>query len=84
MVVKLGMDVDQCIETYKRLSKEIFGYRHMSARLTLGFGSVKKFCGKRLEHVLKEQVIKPRFSKNSKEPENFCMEEVYDHPDQDW
>jgi hypothetical protein len=55
MIVKLGMDVDQCIDAYQDLARKIFGKPRRIGVLTLGFG-VPRFSSRRLRKVIVELV----------------------------
>lgn len=77
MIVKLGMTVDECIEQYELLSKEIFGRPHMIGKRTGGFGTTK-YSGRKLRDLIVE-LIK---SKNS--PADYQMEDTSTHPSLLW
>lgn len=83
MLVKLGLDVDDCIRLYKILSEEIFSHRHLLGVLTLGFGRAK-YCGKHLRKVLVEKVIKPSPPMQHRDPEKLYLEEVNSHESFRW
>ncbi len=55
MLGKLGMTIDQCIHTYQKLSKEIFGKRHIRGRMTGGLGPTR-YSGSRLRRCVRNLV----------------------------
>lgn len=77
MMVKLGLSVDECIEQYEILSREVFGRPHFIGSRTGGFGTTK-YSGRRL-HDLVVGLIK----KQSKEAQ-YKMEDVDSHPKHIW
>ncbi|KAL8767060.1 MAG: hypothetical protein Q9194_006101 [Teloschistes cf. exilis] len=52
MLGKMGMTVDQCISQYEKLSKVIFGKKHLRGRITLGLAPAR-YSGKRLEKCIR-------------------------------
>jgi len=78
MIVKLGMDVDQCITAYEELAEEIFGKPHRRGQLSLGF-RVPRFRGKLLLDVVGRLVKKYRSA-----GERYEMEDDRHHPDLLW
>ncbi|MCJ1467196.1 hypothetical protein MMC07_005819 [Pseudocyphellaria aurata] len=52
MMGKMGMTVDECVTQYEKLSKEIFGRKHLRGRLTRGLAPAK-FSGKRLRNCIR-------------------------------
>src|SRR5438034_11730076 len=55
MLGKLGMSVDECIRTYQRLSREIFGKRHVRGRMTGGLGPTR-YSGSCLRRCVRDLV----------------------------
>ena len=51
MLGKMGMTVDECIEKYESLSKNVFGKKHMRGRLTRGLAPAK-YSGKNLQKCI--------------------------------
>ena len=52
MLGKLRMNPQQCIQAYKRLSKDIFGKKHPIGRITHGLGKTR-YSGLRLERCIR-------------------------------
>jgi patatin-like phospholipase/acyl hydrolase len=48
MLGKLGMSVEQCIDSYQELSRQVFGRKHFRGRLTGGLAP-SKYSGRRLQ-----------------------------------
>lgn len=46
------MTVDECITRYEKLSKVIFGRKHMRSRITLGLAPAR-YSGKRLRNCVR-------------------------------
>ena len=55
MLGKLRMNPQQCIQAYKRLSKEIFGKKHPIGRITHGLGKTR-YSGSRLERCIRRLI----------------------------
>jgi hypothetical protein len=51
MIVKFDMDVDECIEAYKKLAKEVFGRKSLRGRLSGGF-TKPKYSYERFDRVM--------------------------------
>jgi hypothetical protein len=51
MIVKFDMDVDECIEAYKKLAKEVFGRKSLRGRLSGGFAK-PKYSYERFDRVI--------------------------------
>jgi hypothetical protein len=51
MIVKFDMDVDECIEAYKKLAKEVFGRKSLRGRLSGGFAK-PKYSDERFDRVI--------------------------------
>lgn len=84
MMVKLDMNVDDCISMYKELSQRIFKQWHILGYMSGGFGPVKKFSSKNLEKVLLEHVIRPALREprfHGIDAEKYLMEEISTHRD---
>ncbi|KAK5097948.1 hypothetical protein LTS08_006703 [Lithohypha guttulata] len=56
MLVKFGYDVSQCIELYKLLSQQIFGYTQIWGTMTLGL-RWPKYSGNQMRKVIVDEVI---------------------------
>lgn len=86
MMVKFNMDVDQCINKYKKLSKKIFKQWHVVGKFSGGFGSVKKFSSKNLRKVLLKHVIQPGLEDCEIDIEalEYRMEDIESHPELMW
>jgi hypothetical protein len=70
MLGKLGMTVDQCIETYHRLSATIFGSKHLRARVSGGLAPAK-YSGSRMRRCVRALIQKHR----SNEDLQMCANE---------
>ena len=55
MLGKLRMNLQQCIQAYKRLSKEIFGKKHTRGRITHGLAKTR-YSGSRLENCIRRLI----------------------------
>lgn len=53
MLGKMGMTVDECIEQYEGLSREIFGNKHFRGRITHGLAPAR-YSGKRLPNCVRK------------------------------
>ena len=53
MLGKLGMSLQDCIEAYDKLSKEIFRTKHRRSRLTFGLAPAK-YSGSKLERCIRK------------------------------
>lgn len=94
MMVKLDMDVDDCIEQYKKLSRKVFRRRfynlwHHFGKLTGGLGPATKFCSTNLRKVLLEHVIQPALQRGHTanihvDAEGYMMEDIDSHPNVVW
>ncbi|KAL8719856.1 MAG: hypothetical protein Q9181_008002, partial [Wetmoreana brouardii] len=51
MIGKMGMTIAECIEKYEKLSKVIFGKKHMRARVTRGLAPAR-YSGKTLQKCI--------------------------------
>ena len=63
MLVKMGMTVDECIDQYEKLSKDIFGHKHFRGRLTGGMGPAK-YKGKRLDGCIRKTLRERHLDEN--------------------
>ena len=55
MLGKLGMSLEQCIESYHDLSKAIFGKKHIRGKLTGGLGPTR-YSGSRLRECVRSLI----------------------------
>ena len=55
MLGKLRMSTQECIETYKKLSKEIFGKKSTRGRITHGLAKTR-YSGSRLEACIRRLI----------------------------
>ena len=78
MMVKLGMSVDECIEQYEILSREVFGKPHLIGKRTGGFGTTK-YSGRRLRELV-VALIKKRENRQAE----YKMEDTVSHPNHIW
>ena len=53
MLGKIGMTVDECITQYEKLSKKIFGRKHLRGRVTHGLATAK-YSGKCLHRCMQD------------------------------
>lgn len=85
MMVKLDMNVDDCITKYKELSEKIFKQYHYLGKLG-GFGRTTKFSSTNLREVLLEYVIQPGLKKQGRDmlAAEYFMEEISSHPETMW
>lgn len=72
MIVKLGMTVDECIEQYEMLSRQIFGKPHLIGKRTGGFGTTK-YSGNRMRGLVVELI------KSKDESHDYRMEDTSGH-----
>ena len=77
MIVKLEMTVDECIEQYEILSRQIFGNPHLIGKRTGGFGTTK-YSGRRMRELVVELI------KSKDRPDGHIMEDTSRHPDLLW
>jgi hypothetical protein len=77
MIVKLGMTVDECIEQYESLSREIFGNPHLIGKRTGGFGTTK-YSGRRMRELVVDLI------KSRDRPADYKMEDTSSHPGLVW
>jgi hypothetical protein len=77
MIVKLGMTVDECIEQYEDLSKQIFGKPHFIGKRTGGFGTTK-YSGRKLRELVVELIT------SRGRPADYKMEDRTKHPELLW
>lgn len=77
MIVKLGMSVDECIEQYEILSRQLFGKPHFIGKRTGGFGATK-YSARRMRELIVELI------KSRDRPANYKMEDISRHPDLQW
>lgn len=54
------MNPQQCIQAYKRLSKEIFGKKHTMGRITHGLAETR-YSGSRLEKCIRRLIEENNF-----------------------
>ena len=59
MLGKLGMTVNDCIQSYKDLSMAVFGKRHIRGKLTGGLGPTR-YSGSRLRECVRSLVERRR------------------------
>lgn len=55
MLGKLGMSLEQCIESYHELSKTIFAKKHIRGKLTVGLGPTR-YSGSRLRECVRKLI----------------------------
>ena len=55
MLGKLGMSIEQCIESYHNLSKAIFGKKHIRGKMTGGLGPTR-YSGSRLRECVRNLI----------------------------
>lgn len=89
MMVKLDMNVDECISMYKDLSQRIFEKWHVLGYMSGGLGTIKKYSSRNLEKVLLENVVRPalrhpRFQDTGAQAEKYLMEEINTHRNIMW
>ena len=77
MIVKLDMTVDECIEQYEKLSREIFGKPHFIGKQTGGFGTTK-YSGRRLRELVVDLI------ESKDRPADYKMEDLSKHPNLLW
>lgn len=53
MLGKMGMTTEECIEQYEKLSKIVFGKKHMRARVTFGLAPAR-YSGNRLQKCIRD------------------------------
>lgn len=63
MLGKMAMTVDECITQYEKLSKEVFGKKHLRGRLTLGLVSAR-YSGKRLQNCIQNLLRERHLDEN--------------------
>jgi hypothetical protein len=63
MLGKLGMTVQQCIDTYYRLSETIFGKKHLRSRVSGGLAPAK-YSGSRLRDLVRGLIQEHRADEN--------------------
>lgn len=94
MLVKLHMDVDECIKQYKTLSRQIFKRRwykpwHYFGKFSGGLGLATKFCSTNLKKILLEHVIQPallqgRCTSLNADADKYMMEHTDSHHNVMW
>lgn len=57
MLGKLGMDIQDCIDEYRQMSKKTFGTSHLIGKLTAGIVH-GRYSGRNLETPIKKMITK--------------------------
>ena len=63
MLGKMGMTVDECITQYEKLSKVIFGRKHLRGRMTRGLAPTK-YSGERLRKCIRDLLRERQLDEN--------------------
>lgn len=82
MLVKFGYDVSQCIELYKLLSQQIFGYTQFWGTMTLGL-RWPKYSGNHMRKVIVDEVIMKAPNVQHQDAE-YELENILTHQDFCW
>ena len=63
MLGKMGMTVEECVNQYEKLSKKVFGKKHLRGRITHGLAPAR-YSGKRLQGCIRTLLRERQLDEN--------------------